>query len=123
MARHHNRSVDPLEAAMVREAPAPRPEPPQAIAPSTEREEEAAPAAPVAQEGPRLLAADPLSSAPRARLFRVMRDAVVSCGGHVTTMRRGKVVDPAKYGAEGMRRLLEAGVDLEPLPDIYPGQR
>jgi hypothetical protein len=53
----------------------------------------------------------------RHRMYRVLRDSVVSWGGMISSVKTGAAVELNGYGQEGIRKLIAAGVELEPLGD------
>jgi hypothetical protein len=50
-------------------------------------------------------------------MYRVLRDSVVSWGGMISSVKTGAAVELNGYGQEGIRKLIAAGVELEPLGD------
>jgi hypothetical protein len=52
--------------------------------------------------------------APAPRQYKVLKDKVISRNGSITTLRSGSTISELGYGgAEGVQRLVDAGVDLE----------
>lgn len=63
-----------------------------------------------------VIAATPPKSEPnKPRLFRVKKDKTISWYGSITTMAQGSIVDSHSYGEIGMKRILDQGVELEPI--------
>lgn len=57
----------------------------------------------------------PVVSAPSASQWRVGETKRVALFGHMTTITKGDVVSVNEYGPEGIERLREQGVALEPV--------
>lgn len=57
----------------------------------------------------------PAVSAPPVMQWRVGETKRVALFGHLTTLTKGDVVSVGEYGPEGIERLREQGVALEPV--------
>lgn len=58
---------------------------------------------------------EPAAPAPAPSRWTVLADVRVSLFGHMTNLTSGTVVSVNEYGPEGISRLLEQGVALEPM--------
>lgn len=74
--------------------------------------------APPTPPAPPPAATAPVEAKPRgARRYRVKVTKQLSLGGFITHLSSGDIVSESSYGPLGMQRIIDAGVQLEELPD------